>query len=168
MLSRCGHQTERSFAKSHNGLCRKCHSNFSFLLDLEEKFGEDVVVEYWYGLILTRLSDDKQATECFIDHLTEFYSNKLSAVSSSKRSYIQKMLYMLNSLKEPFDIKTFVQHVYSNVKCDVMLGYSGSSQLILEDNQTVLTEKELMWFDVCMSTIWTVFCDILWGGILTN
>ena len=108
MLSRCGHQTERSFAKSHNGLCRKCHSNFSFLLDLEETFGEDVVVEYWYGLILTRLSDDKQATECFIDHLTEFYSKKLSEVSSSKRSYIQKMLYMLNSLKKPFDIKSFV------------------------------------------------------------
>ena len=37
----CGHQTDRSFAKGHNGLCRKCHSNFSFLLDIEEKFGED-------------------------------------------------------------------------------------------------------------------------------
>ena len=108
MSLRCGHQTDRSFAKDHNGLCRKCHSNFSFLLDIEEKFGEDVVVEYWYGLILTRLSDDKQATECFIDHLTDFYLKKLSEVSSSKRSYIQKMLFMLNSLKKPFDIKSFV------------------------------------------------------------
>ena len=52
MNIRCGHLTDRSFAKSHNGLCRKCHSNFSFLLDMEEKFGEDVIVEYWYGMIL--------------------------------------------------------------------------------------------------------------------
>jgi hypothetical protein len=104
----CGHLTDRSLAKGHNGLCRKCHSNFSFLLDIEEKFGEDVVVEYWYGMILIRLSDDKQATQCFIEHLTDFYSKKLSEVSSNKRSYIQKMLYMLNSLKEPFDIKSFV------------------------------------------------------------
>ncbi len=108
MNLRCGHLTDRSFAKSHNGLCRKCHSNFSFLLDIEEKFGEDVVVEYWYGMILIRLSDDKQAIQCFIEHLTDFYSKKLSEVSSNKRSYIQKMLYMLNSLKEPFDIKSFV------------------------------------------------------------
>ncbi len=108
MNLRCGHLTDRSFAKGHNRLCRKCHSNFSFLLDIEEKFGEDVVVEYWYGMILIRLSDDKQATQCFIEHLTDFYSKKLSEVSSSKRSYIQKMLYMLNSLKEPFDIKSFV------------------------------------------------------------
>ena len=48
MNIRCGHLTDRSFAKGHNGLCRKCHSNFSFLLDMEEKFGEDVIVEYWY------------------------------------------------------------------------------------------------------------------------
>ncbi len=46
MNIRCGHLVDRSFANNHNGLCRKCHSNFSFLLDLEEKFGEDVVVEY--------------------------------------------------------------------------------------------------------------------------
>jgi len=42
MNIRCGHLVDRSFANNHNGLCRKCHSNFSFLLDLEEKFGEDV------------------------------------------------------------------------------------------------------------------------------
>jgi hypothetical protein len=104
----CRHLTDKSFAKGHNGLCRKCHSNFSFLLDIEEKFGEDVVVEYWYGMILIRLSDDKQATQCFIEHLTDFYSKKLTEVSSSKRPYIQKMLYMLNSLKKPFDFKSFV------------------------------------------------------------
>jgi hypothetical protein len=109
MNLRCDHQTDRSFAKDHNGLCRKCHSNFSFLLDIEGKFGEDVVVEYWYGMILTRLSDDNnQATQCFIEYLTDFYLKKLSEVSSSKRSYIQKMLYTLNSLKKPFDIKSFV------------------------------------------------------------
>lgn len=77
MNIRCGHLTDRSFAKSHNGLCRKCHSNFSFLLDMEEKFGEDVIVEYWYGMILIRLSDDKQATQCFIEHLTGFYSKEI-------------------------------------------------------------------------------------------
>ena len=89
MNLRCGHQTDRSFAKDHNGLCRKCHSNFSLLLDIEEKFG-DVVVEYWYGTILTRLSDDNQTTQCFIEHLTDFYSKKLLEVFSSKQSYIQK------------------------------------------------------------------------------
>ena len=108
MILRCRHLTDKSFAKGHNGLCRKCHSNFSFLLDIEEKFGEDVVVEYWYGMILIRLSDDKQATQCFIEHLTDFYSKKLTEVSPNKRFYIQKMLYMLNSLKKPFDIKSFV------------------------------------------------------------
>jgi hypothetical protein len=66
---------------------------------MEEKFGEGVVVEYWYGMILIRLSDDEQVTQCFIEHLTNFYSKKLSEVSSSKWSYIQKMLYMLNSEK---------------------------------------------------------------------
>lgn len=108
MSLHCRHLSDKSFAKGHNGLCRKCHSNFSFLLDIEEKFGEDVVVEYWYEMILIQLSDDKQATQCFIEHLTDFYSKKLTEVSSSKRSYIQKMLYMLNSLKKPFDIKSFV------------------------------------------------------------
>ena len=108
MNIRCGHLTDRSFAKGHNGLCRKCHSNFSFLLDMEEKFGEDVIVEYWYGMILIRLSYDKQATQCFIEHLTDFYSKKLLEVSSRKQSYIQKMLYMLNSLEKPFDVKSFV------------------------------------------------------------
>ena len=66
---------------------------------MEEKFDEGVVVEYWYGMILIRLSDDEQVTQYFIEHLTDFYSKKLSEVSSSKRSYIQKMLYMLNSEK---------------------------------------------------------------------
>jgi hypothetical protein len=108
MKTHCGHLSDRSFTNSHDGLCRKCHSNFSFLLDLEEKFGEDVVVEYWYGMILTRLSDDKQATQCFIEHLVDFYSRKLPEVSSNKQSYIKKMLYMLNSLKKPFDTKSFV------------------------------------------------------------
>jgi hypothetical protein len=108
MNSTCGHLIGRSFAKGNNGLCRKCHSYFSFLLDIEEKFGEDVVVEYWYAMILIQLSDDKQATQYFIEHLTDFYSKKLSEVSPSRRSYIQKMLYMFNSLKKPFDIKSFI------------------------------------------------------------
>jgi DNA-binding NtrC family response regulator len=35
-------------------------------------------------------------------------NNDMSEVSSSKQSYIKKMLYMLNSLKKPYDIKSLV------------------------------------------------------------
>ncbi|MGB7696340.1 MAG: hypothetical protein WBL46_03865, partial [Nitrososphaeraceae archaeon] len=35
MKAKCGHVTEKSYADAHGGLCRKCHSNFSFLLELE-------------------------------------------------------------------------------------------------------------------------------------
>lgn len=108
MKACCGHLADQSFANTHNGLCRKCHSNFSFLLDLEEKYGEDVLIEYWYAKILIHLSDDRQAARCFIDHLEDFYSKKLREVSARKRSYIHKMLYMLNSLKVPFDIRSLV------------------------------------------------------------
>lgn len=76
MNIRCGHLADRSFTNNHNGLCRKCHSNFSFLLDLEEKFGEDVVVEYWYGMIMIRLSDDKHDGS-INRHMQIFQSNKV-------------------------------------------------------------------------------------------
>jgi len=46
MKAKCGHVTEKSYADAHGGLCRKCHSNFSSLLELEQKYGEDALVEY--------------------------------------------------------------------------------------------------------------------------
>ncbi|HEX7208738.1 MAG TPA: hypothetical protein VF233_11190 [Nitrososphaeraceae archaeon] len=79
MKSTCGHLEENSFMNANDGLCRKCHSNFAFLLELEAKYGEDVLVEYWYAMILTHLS--------------------------SKENYTKKMLYMLHSIREPFDIE---------------------------------------------------------------
>src|SRR6266540_1040785 len=51
MKAKCGHVTERSYAEAHNGLCRRCHSNFSFILELEQRYGEDALVEYWYSKI---------------------------------------------------------------------------------------------------------------------
>ena len=79
--------------------------NFSFLLELEQKYGEDVLVEYWYGKILTYPSETKEEVICFINHLIEFYQQKLVEVPS-KKNYIKKMLFMLHSIKEPFDIQT--------------------------------------------------------------
>ena len=108
MQAKCGHLAPRSYANTHNGLCRRCHANFSFLLDMEDRYGEDVVIEYWYAKILIHLSDDIQATNCFIDHLVDFYSKKLHEVSANKQPYVRKMLYMLNSLKEPFDNRSMV------------------------------------------------------------
>ncbi|MFZ0357637.1 MAG: hypothetical protein WAL53_05860 [Nitrososphaeraceae archaeon] len=105
MKAKCGHVTEKSYADAHGGLCRKCHSNFSFLLELEQKYGEDALVEYWYGNILTYPSETKEEVACFINHLIEFYQQKLVKVPS-KKNYIKKMLFMLHSIKEPFDIET--------------------------------------------------------------
>ena len=105
MKAKCGHVTEKSYADAHSGLCRKRHSNFSFLLELEQKYGEDALVEYWYGKILTYPSETKEEVVCFINHLIEFYQQKLVKVPS-KKNYIKKMLFMLHSIKEPFDIET--------------------------------------------------------------
>ena len=105
MKATCGHFEEKSFTQANNGLCRKCHSNFAFLLEIEEKYGENVLVEYWYAMILTHLSsrEDKQEVKCFIEHLIMFYRRKLIEVPS-KENYIKKMLYMLGSIQKPFDI----------------------------------------------------------------
>jgi hypothetical protein len=103
MKAKCGHATEKTYADAHGGLCRKCHSNFSFLLELEQKYGEDALVEYWYAKILTYPSETKEEVVCFINHLIEFYQQKLIEVPS-KKNYIKKMLYMLRSIEEPFDI----------------------------------------------------------------
>jgi hypothetical protein len=52
METRCGHLEEKLYADVHHGLCRQCLSNFVFLLELEEKYGEDALIEYWYAKIL--------------------------------------------------------------------------------------------------------------------
>jgi hypothetical protein len=106
MKATCGHLEEKSFTNANDGLCRKCHSNFAFLLEIESKYGEDALVEYWYAMILTHLSSrqDKQGVKCFIEHLTMFYQRKLVEVPS-KENYTKKMLYMLHSIQEPFDIE---------------------------------------------------------------
>ena|ERR687895_2940249 len=106
MKATCGHVEEKSFMNANDGLCRKCYSNFAFLLELEAKYGEDAIIEYWYAMILTHLSsrEDKQGVKCFIEHLIMFYQRKLVEVPS-KKNYTKKMLYMLHSIQEPFDIE---------------------------------------------------------------
>ena len=104
--AKCGHVVEKKYIDVHNGLCRKCQSNFSFIQDLESKGGEDALIQYWYAMILTKLSGvNEQESTCLIGHLIEFYQNQLLIVPS-KESYVKKMLYMLNSLLTPFDVKT--------------------------------------------------------------
>ncbi len=101
LRARCGHFSSESYAKAHHGLCRRCHSDFSYLIELEEKHGEDALVEYWYSMILANLSDGRDQS-CLIDHLIEFYQRKLVEIPSKQR-YINKMLFMLRSIKQPFD-----------------------------------------------------------------
>jgi hypothetical protein len=104
--AKCGHVVEKKCIDLHDGLCRKCHSNFSFIQDLESKGGEDALVQYWYAMILTKLSGaNEQDSTCLIGHLMEFYQKQLVIVPSKER-YLRKMLYMLNSLLTPFDVKT--------------------------------------------------------------
>ena len=66
MEARCGHAEKKLYADKHHGLCRKCHSNFAFLLELEQKYGEGALVEYWYANILTNSSERKEDIRCHI------------------------------------------------------------------------------------------------------
>jgi hypothetical protein len=50
MKAKCGHAEDKRYSDAHHGLCRKCHSNFAFLLELEQKYGEDALIEYWYAI----------------------------------------------------------------------------------------------------------------------
>lgn len=104
MMARCGHYVSKSYASAHNGLCRKCHSNFAYIVELEEKYGEDALVEYWFSMIIANLSESGRNTDCLIDHLIDFYQHKLAEIPSKQR-YIHKMLFMLRSIKEPFDAR---------------------------------------------------------------
>ncbi|HEU4446511.1 MAG TPA: hypothetical protein VFR94_17705 [Nitrososphaeraceae archaeon] len=107
MKAKCGHIEENTYSDAHHGLCRKCHSNFAFLLELEQKYGEDALIEYWYAKILTYSPSERkeQDIHCFIDHLIEFYQRNLIEVPSKQR-YIKKMLFMLRSIQKPFTIET--------------------------------------------------------------
>lgn len=51
---------------------------------------------------MANLSDSRKDADCLIDHLIDFYQRKLVEIPS-KQSYIHKMLFMLRSIKEPFD-----------------------------------------------------------------
>ena len=66
-----------------------------------------VLIEYWYSRILTYSSSERKERDidCLVDHLIEFYQENLIKYPL-KRNYIKKMLYMLYSLREPFDIET--------------------------------------------------------------
>lgn len=99
--ARCGHRSTKSYAEAHGGLCRKCHSNFMFIVELENTYGEDALVEYWYSMILASLPETKDEVQCFVSHLVEFYESKLAEMPS-KRRYLEKMLYMLRSIQNPF------------------------------------------------------------------
>ena len=68
------------------------------------KCGEDALLEYWYAMILSSISKDKEV-DCLMDHLVKFYQKKLNEVPS-KQKYIKKMLYMLHSIQKPFDVET--------------------------------------------------------------
>lgn len=103
--ARCGHYSAKAYLEAHSGLCRKCHSNFTSLVELEKKYGEDALVEYWYSMILTRLPESKEEVECLVSHLVSFYQQKLIEMPSKQR-YIKKMLYMLRSVQKPVDMET--------------------------------------------------------------
>ena len=74
---------------------------------MEEKFVEDELIEYLYSKILTYSSSGRKErdVDCLLDHLIGFYQENLIKYPS-KKNYIKKMLYMLYSLREPFDIET--------------------------------------------------------------
>jgi hypothetical protein len=98
MKAKCGHVENKTYSDAHHGLC------FAFLIELEQKYGEDALIEYWYAKILTYSpSERKVQVDCFIDHLIEFYEQNLIKFPSREK-YIRKMLYMLHSLQKPFDI----------------------------------------------------------------
>jgi hypothetical protein len=84
---------------------RKCHSNFEFLAELEGKCVEDALVEYWYAMMLSSISKDKEV-DCLMDRLTKFYQKKYINELPSKQKYIKKMLYMLHSIQKPFDVES--------------------------------------------------------------
>jgi hypothetical protein len=78
-------------------LCVPCRPRY--------RYGEDALIEYWYAIILAYISEDTERVGCFMEHLVAFYKRKLIELPS-RENYIRKMLYMLNSLQEPYDIES--------------------------------------------------------------
>jgi len=107
MHAKCGHVEEKLYADAHHGLCRKCQSNFAYLLDLEQNYGEDAVIQYWYArlLLYSSTSAEIDNLNCFLDHLINFYQQNYVKYPS-KRQYIRKMLFMLHSLQHPVNFET--------------------------------------------------------------
>ena len=112
MKAKCGHiirKEEITYVNAHYGLCRQCHSNFVFLVELEGQYGKDALIEYWFAMILSNLSENREKTNCLLDHLIEYYLNKLGKGSSSYNEvYLRKMMFMLRSLQNPSDEKSLV------------------------------------------------------------
>jgi hypothetical protein len=112
MKAKCGHivrKEEISYVNAHYGLCRQCHSNFVFLVELEDQYGKDALIEYWFAMILSNLSVNREKTKCLLDHLTDYYRDKSNNDSSSHdKAYVQKMMFMLQSLQNPSDEKSLV------------------------------------------------------------
>ena len=106
MKAKCGHVEEKIYSDAHHGLCRKCHSNFAFLLELEQKYGEDALIEHWYAKILAYSSSERtENVACISGPFDRFLSGAFNRFPS-KEKYIRKMLFMLYSLQEPVDIET--------------------------------------------------------------
>ena len=103
MNLRCGHLTDRSFVKGHNGLCRKCHSNFSFLLDIEEKFKKRLESEQTKSAYETTL----EILKVEIDQL-EHQKSSLSINPNFKIDFEK-----LNTIKYYFALNGIVQHCNS-------------------------------------------------------
>jgi hypothetical protein len=87
MKAKCGHVAEKSYAEAHNGLCRRCHSNFSFLLELEQKYGEDALVEYWYAKILTYRSETKEEIVLLHKSFDRVLSTEIDGSSFEEKLY---------------------------------------------------------------------------------
>ena len=79
----------------------KCHSNFAFLLELEQKYGG---MHSYTVSNISYSSSERKDVSCLIDHLIDFYLRNLIKLPS-KEKYIRKMLFMLHSLQEPSDIE---------------------------------------------------------------
>lgn len=107
MNAKCGHVEEQLFVEAHHGLCRKCQSNFANLLELEQNYGEDAIVQYWYARILLHSSTSvgNEDLTCLLEHLINFYERSLVKYPL-KRGYITKMLFMLRSLQDPFNYES--------------------------------------------------------------
>jgi hypothetical protein len=57
-------------------------------------------------MILATLNDGHDSG-CLINHLIDFYQRKLVEIPSKER-YINKMLFMLRSIKQPFDAEKMI------------------------------------------------------------